>query len=68
MIGDDIELTVLSVQGEKVRLGIQAPSDVPVFRNEIYGEIKQGHQTRGRPTDVARGSRKAPRERDSSGE
>jgi carbon storage regulator len=68
MIGDDIELTVLSVQGEKVRLGIQAPSDVPVFRTEIYGEIKQGHQTRGTSTDVARGSRKAPRERDSSPE
>ena len=68
MIGDDIELTVLSVQGEKVRLGIQAPSDVPVFRTEIYGEIKQGRQTPGRPTDVARGSRKAPRRRDSSRE
>ena len=68
MIGDDIELTVLSVQGEKVRVGIQAPSDVPVFRSEIYAEIKQGHQTRGTPTEVAHGSRKAPRERDSSGE
>ena len=47
MIGDDIELTVLSVQGEKVRLGIQAPSDVPVFRTEIYGQIKQGREKGG---------------------
>ena len=41
MIGDDIEVTVLSVAGEKVRLGIQAPRDVPVFRKEIYLEIQQ---------------------------
>ena len=40
-IGDDIEVTVLSVAGEKVRLGIQAPRDVPVFRKEIYLEIQQ---------------------------
>jgi carbon storage regulator len=41
MIGDDVELTVLSVHGEKVRLGIQAPSDVPVHRTEIYREIQR---------------------------
>jgi carbon storage regulator len=41
MIGDDIEVSVLSVVGEKVRIGIQAPSDVPVFRTEIYLEIQR---------------------------
>ena len=35
MIGDNIEVSVLSVLGEKVRLGIQAPRDVPVFREDI---------------------------------
>ncbi len=39
MIGDDIEVSVLSVMGEKVRIGIQAPQEVPVFRTEIYLEI-----------------------------
>jgi carbon storage regulator len=39
MIGDDIEVSVLSVMGDKVRIGIQAPQDVPVFRTEIYLEI-----------------------------
>jgi carbon storage regulator len=39
MIGDDIEISVLSVVGEKVRIGIQAPQEVPVFRKEIYLEI-----------------------------
>ena len=41
MIWDDIEVTVLSVMGEKVRIGIQAPRDIPVFRKEVYLEIQQ---------------------------
>jgi carbon storage regulator len=41
MIGDDIEVSVLSIMGEKVRIGIQAPRDIPVFRNEVYLEIQQ---------------------------
>ena len=41
MIGDDIEVSVLSIMGEKVRIGIQAPRDVPVFRREVYLEIQQ---------------------------
>lgn len=40
MIGDSIEVSVLSVMGEKVRLGIQAPRDVPVFRKEVFLEIQ----------------------------
>jgi carbon storage regulator len=40
MIGDNIEVSVLSVLGEKVRLGIQAPREVPVFRKEVYLEIQ----------------------------
>ncbi len=41
MIGDDIEVSVLSTTGEKVRIGIEAPRDIPVFRKEIYLEIQQ---------------------------
>ena len=41
MIGDDIEVSVLAVMGEKVRIGIDAPRDVPVFRKEVYLEIQQ---------------------------
>ena len=46
MIGDEIEVSVLSVMGEKVRIGIQAPQRVPVFRKEIYLEI---HREAGAP-------------------
>jgi carbon storage regulator len=41
MIGDDIEISVLAVMGEKVRIGIEAPRSVPVFRREVYVEIQQ---------------------------
>jgi carbon storage regulator len=41
MIGDDIEVSVLAVMGEKVRIGIQAPREIPVFRTEVYVEISE---------------------------
>jgi carbon storage regulator len=41
MIGDDIEISVLAVMGEKVRIGIEAPRSVPVFRREVYVEIQE---------------------------
>ena len=40
MIGDDIEVSVLAVMGEKVRIGISAPREIPVFRKEVYLEIQ----------------------------
>lgn len=40
MIGDEIEITVLAVSRDKIRLGISAPRDVPVFRKEVYLSIK----------------------------
>lgn len=48
MIGDQIEVSVLSVVGDKVRIGIHAPQDIPVFRTEIYIEIQreEGEGTR----------------------
>ncbi len=42
MIGDEIEVSVLAIMGEKVRIGIEAPRSVPVFRKEVYVEIHQG--------------------------
>jgi carbon storage regulator len=48
MIGDDIEVSVLSIMGEKVRIGIQAPRAIPVFRKEVYLEIQQEKAAGGR--------------------
>jgi carbon storage regulator len=41
MIGDEIEISVLAIMGEKVRIGIEAPRSIPVFRKEVYLEIQQ---------------------------
>ena len=41
MIGDDIEITVVDIRGDKVRLGITAPKHVPVHRKEVYEAIKR---------------------------
>ena len=51
MIGDDIEVSVLAISGEKVRIGIHAPRDVPVYRKEVYVEIQQEGSTKA-PADA----------------
>ena len=40
MIGDEVEISVLSVSGDKVRIGITAPREIPVFRKEVYLSIQ----------------------------
>lgn len=44
MIGDDIELTVVDIRGDKVRIGIKAPPEVPVHRKEVYDAIKRENE------------------------
>ncbi len=41
MIGDDIEITIVDIRGDKVRLGITAPTQIPVHRKEVYEAIKR---------------------------
>jgi carbon storage regulator len=48
MIGDEIEVSVLAIMGEKVRLGITAPRSVPVFRREVYLEMQRSREASGR--------------------
>jgi carbon storage regulator len=47
MIGDEIEVSLLAIMGEKVRIGISAPRSIPVFRKEVYIEIQQGQADSG---------------------
>lgn len=51
MIGDDIEVTIIEIRGDKVRLGIRAPADVPVHRREVYNAIQRRLPTQ--PVDAA---------------
>ncbi len=62
MIGDDIEITVVDIRGDKVRLGINAPSEIPVHRKEVYDAIQRENKEAAKVkpedmTDVA-GARK----------
>ena len=41
MIGDDVEIIIVDIRGDKVRLGITAPTSIPVHRKEIYETIKR---------------------------
>lgn len=45
-IGDDVSVTVLSVKGNHVRLGIEAPRETPVHREEIYQRIREQREAR----------------------
>ncbi len=44
MIGHDIEITVLEIKGEQVKLGINAPKSVPLYRKEIYAQIQEANK------------------------
>lgn len=41
MIGDNVEITIVDVRGDKVRLGITAPREIPVHRKEVFEAIKR---------------------------
>jgi carbon storage regulator len=53
MIGDEIEISVLSVMGDKVRIGIQAPRTVPVYRREVYVAIQREREELPAPELIA---------------
>ena len=53
VINDDITIVVVEIRGDKVRLGVEAPKEVPVHRNEVYEAIRRNQQqdTNGQPTE-----------------
>ena len=54
MIGDDVVVTIVDIRGDKVRLGINAPSEIPVHRREIHEAIQRENKRSGQlePADT----------------
>lgn len=54
MIGDEIVVTIVDIRGDKVRLGIDAPQDIPVHRQEVYEAIQRENRKAGQiqPSDT----------------
>ncbi|SMF67217.1 carbon storage regulator, CsrA [Paenibacillus uliginis N3/975] len=52
VIQDQIEVTVLSVEGETVRIGVKAPKQVDIFREEVYLSIQESNQESATPTQA----------------
>ena len=53
VIGDNIVVTVVEIQGDKVRLGFQAPKEVAIHRREVYDKIKQSGELEDAPRQDA---------------
>ena len=52
MLGNDIEITVLEIKGDQVKLGIKAPKSVPIYRKEFYLQIQEENRQAVREVDV----------------
>lgn len=59
-IGDDIEITVVDIRGDKVRLGITAPRSVTVHRKEVYEAIQKEHAAAGKAGESVKDGGAAP--------
>jgi len=67
MIGDDVEIIIVDVRGDKVRLGITAPKSIPVHRREIYDAI-QREKTDKKEPQVQQGKEPQAKKEEESGE
>lgn len=54
IIGDNIVLTIVDIRGDKVRLGIQAPKDIPVHRQEVYDAIQKEKNLESQSNDASK--------------
>ncbi len=54
MIGNDIEVTLLEIKGDQIKIGISAPKNVPIYRKEIFDQIQQENKNAGHEVDVSK--------------
>ena len=62
MIGDDVEITIVDVRGDKVRLGITAPKEIPVHRMEVYEAIQREKREKREKNEKSEKSEKQTQE------
>ena len=62
MIGDDVEIIIVDVRGDKVRLGITAPKSIPVHRREIYDAIQREKTDKKEPQKLSDKEAQAPKQ------
>jgi len=60
MIGDDVEIIIVDVRGDKVRLGITAPKEIPVHRREIYDAIQREKREKSQKKEAQEQQEKEP--------
>ena len=52
IIGNDIEITLLEIKGDQVKIGINAPKSVPIYRKEIYEQIQEENKKAAQTTRI----------------
>ncbi len=52
VINDDIEITVIEIKGDQVKLGISAPKSVPIYRKEVYAQIQNANKEAAASVDA----------------
>lgn len=52
MIGNDIEITILEIKGDQIKIGVSAPKSVPIYRKELFVQIQEENKKAGEQVDV----------------
>ena len=52
IINDDIEITIIEIKGDQVKIGISAPKSVPIYRKEVYTQIQNANKEAAQSVDI----------------
>lgn len=52
VIGNDIEVTILEIKGDQIKIGVNAPKSVPIYRKELYIQIQEENKKAGEEVDL----------------
>ncbi len=53
VIGNDVEVTILEIKGDQIKIGVSAPKSVPIYRKELYDQIQEENKRAGAEVDPA---------------